>query len=208
MAYWSDGPYWSGGRSFGLRPLSEQIRLAYHLKQRRVQGFGAYEQKHQEILGKESEDECMREGSHGVLNTFLVGCDPEFVALNGSGQQMNLSAHLRPDGEIGYDHGGRVGELRPEATRGTYALTKRLQRLIRSNVIEGMKAAKLRAGARVNRDTLGGHVHLGIPVPRGGVPGIVAALDRVTAVLEALDILPASESRTRRETGAYGGFGD
>jgi len=167
-------------------------------------GFGAYEEAHHAIL---TEDEDMREGFTGMLNTFLVGCDPEFVALNARGTQINLAEHLSGDGEVGYDHGGRVGEFRPEPTRGTYALTKRLQRLIRSSSIEKLGAAKLRAGARVNRDTLGGHVHLGFPVPRSGDEKI-AALDRVTGVLEALDILPMNECKSRREIGQYGRFSD
>jgi hypothetical protein len=153
------------------------------------------------------EDEDMKEGFTGMLNTFLIGCDPEFVALDSSGAQINLGPFVRGDGEIGFDHGGRVGEFRPGPTRGTYALVKRLQRLINSDTVTRFSATKLRAGARAGHDTLGGHVHLGFPVPRS-VDGRVAALDRVTGVLEALDILPASESKGRRELGAYGRFGD
>jgi hypothetical protein len=169
--------------------------------------FGAYEQRHRAIIAEQPEDEDMKEGFTGMLNTFLVGCDPEFVALNGSGTQLNLAPHFPDDGEIGFDHGGRVGEFRPEPTRGTYALTKRLQRLIKSPQIERLGASKLRAGARVGRDTLGGHVHLGFPVGQASKER-VAALDRVTQVLEALDILPAAECSARRGGGAYGRFGD
>jgi len=148
------------------------------------------------------------EGFSGMLNTFLIGCDPEFAALTANGSQINLAAMFRgDDGEVGYDHGGRVGEFRPEPTRGTYALTKRLQRLIKSPLIERLGASKLRAGARVGRDTLGGHVHFGFPTGEASKER-VAALDRVTQVLEALDILPMAESTARRGTGAYGRFGD
>lgn len=180
-----------------VRPLSPQP----------PSNFGAYEQKHQAIQVEPLEDEGMKEGFTGMLNTFLVGCDPEFVALNASGNQINLADHFSADGEVGYDHGGRVGELRPEPTRGTYALTKRLQRLIKSDRIVKLGASKLRAGARVHRDCLGGHVHLGFPLPVN-TDERVTALDRVTAVLEALDILPANESRERRGTGNYGRFSD
>lgn len=141
-----------------------------------------------------------------MLNNFLVGCDPEFAALNGSGTQINLANHLRSNGEIGYDHGGRVGEFRPEPTRGTYALTKKLHRLINSGVVANLGAAKLRSGAKVLNDSLGGHVHFGFPVPRPG-DAKITALDSVTRTLEHLDILPRQESITRRR-GGYGHFGD
>jgi hypothetical protein len=168
--------------------------------------FGAYEQKHRAIQQDSTEDEGMREGFTGMLNTFLVGCDPEFVALNARGEQINVSPFFTTE-EIGYDHGGRVGEFRPEPTKGTYALTKKLQRLIKSDVVGRVGAAKLRAGARIGRDTLGGHVHLGFPVPRAN-DGRISALDRVTDVLEKLDILPQAECSARRGAGAYGRFGD
>lgn len=169
--------------------------------------FDAYEQKHRAINADVSEEnEDMREGS-GMLNKFLVGCDPEFVALDGMGRSINLADKIRAAGEIGYDHNGRVGEFRPEPTRGTYALTKKLQRLIRSSTVENLGASKLRAGAQVNRDVLGGHVHLGFPAPLA-TDAKVKALDLVTQVLEALDILPMNESRARRVAGHYGRFSD
>jgi hypothetical protein len=169
--------------------------------------FGAYEQAHRAINQDPSEESEDMEGFTGMLNTFLVGCDPEFVAIDSAGKQINLANYIRPEGEVGYDHGGRVGEFRPEPTKGTFALTKRLQRLIKSAPIEKLNANKLRAGARINRDVLGGHVHFGFPVSRS-TPAQVAALDRVTQVLEGLDILPANESKLRRGGEHYGRFGD
>lgn len=170
---------------------------------------------------------------NGMINNFLVGCDPEFAALDGQGQQINLTDKLRVEGEIGYDHNGRLGELRPKPAKGTYALVKRLHKLINSETVRNLQAAKLRAGARVGRDTLGGHVHLGFEMPayrpieydlnpqgqiqydatgnvrlRQTTPDArITALDRVTRVLENLDILPREESISRRR-GNYGKFSD
>lgn len=144
--------------------------------------------------------------SGSMLNKFLVGCDPEFAAIAGDGKQMNLSSYIRHDGEIGFDHGGRVGEFRPEPTRGTYALTKKLHRLINSAPIRALNAAKLKAGAKAFNDSLGGHVHFGFPVPPLGDPRITA-LDTVTRTMEQLDILPRQECINRRR-GNYGRFGD
>jgi hypothetical protein len=188
-------------QQMNMRPLRRQ-----RIPEQPHTEFGAYEERHRAILTESAEDEGMK-GFSGMLNTFLVGCDPEFAALDATGRQIDLSMYLGDNGEVGYDHGGRVGEFRPEPTKGTYALTKRIQRLIKSPAVAKLNASKLRAGARVNRDTLGGHVHLGFPVPRAQ-DGKIVALDRITAVLEALDILPAIECRSRRDTGNYGRWSD
>lgn len=181
--------------------------------------FTEYIKRERKILGvEESEDDDMAgKGYTGMINNFMVGCDPEFVALNARGETMLVSNHFGSNGEIGYDHGGRVGELRPEPTRGTYALLKKLHRLINSPQITRMNPAKLRAGAVCNREVLGGHVHFGFTVPRmeinrttgdSEMPVQVRALDRVTKVLENLDILPKDESVARRRGGHYGRWGD
>jgi Phage phiEco32-like COOH.NH2 ligase-type 2 len=141
-----------------------------------------------------------------MLNDFLVGCDPEFGALDGSGVQMNLARHFRSNGEIGYDHGGRVGEFRPEPTKGTYALVKKLHRIINSPVLAAVGAAKLKAGARIGNDSLGGHVHFGTS-PQECSAARLLALNRLTLLFERLDILPQAESTTRRQ-GGYGRLSD
>lgn len=178
--------------------------------------------KHEKRLSKKSEGE---EGG-SVINNFLVGCDPEFVALDGNGRTMPLNFE---EEEIGTDHGGRVGEFRPKPCKGVFALTKRLQKLILSPTLGRVCASKFRAGARINEESLGGHVHFGFPIPkveyetangqyvydeRGDYKvkktedrAIVTALDRITSILEHLDILPLKESVNRRK-GAYGRFGD
>lgn len=156
-------------------------------------------------------------GFNGMINNFLVGCDPEWAALDGQGKVMGLIGHLNHAGEIGYDHHGRVGEFRPEPTKGTYALVKKLHRLINSPTMQAIRAVKLRAGARIDRESLGGHVHFGFKTPQvqhgtyTSAPAVVdirvQALDRITSVLENLDILPKEESANRRK-GSYGHFSD
>lgn len=173
-----------------------------------------------------------------VLNKFLIGCDPEFAGLSSAGNLINFSRHGIPhDGPVGYDHDGWVCEIRPEPALGTYTVVKRLQALIKGlPAMTGV--AKLRAGAHVKGSaerqrgvTLGGHVHLdlspfgqGIKKGRYGVEydnsGLrrtpcpehltrVKALDKITAYLEALDILPTNESLSRRGAGqGYGHWGD
>lgn len=154
-------------------------------------------------------------------NAFLVGCDPEFVVLN-NGAYENLPGFLPQNGPIGYDHGGLVGEFRPEPARGTYTLLKRLQELIASPMLERVRGQRWRSGAvvkarvppalraaRVGRDgartiTLGGHVHFDFPGAGHGADrhlfdARLAAWGRLTRILERLDILPMVESVQRRD---------
>jgi hypothetical protein len=170
-----------------------------------------------------------------LVNTWLVGTDPEFVVLNKDGSIYNVTGVMGQRGVVGWDHNGNVVEIRPEPAHGTYAVVKRLQKEILTNkVLAEVKGLKWRAGAalraRVNRGdaladaagtrllTLGGHVHLDMP-PAGhsGDPHVgeqrVEALDRITCQLEHLDILPQGESQTRRNDpnarrNGYGQFGD
>lgn len=180
------------------------------------------QKKHKARLAKKEEE--IEQGEGFVINNFLLGCDPEFVALDVNGRTMHLDLH---EEEIGIDHGGRVGEFRPKPCKGAFALTKRLQRLILSRPIENIRASRLRGGARVNDESLGGHVHFGFKNPvqeeveyfvrpdgtqsarvkQKGDDLIIRALDKVTGILEHLDILPKNESENRRK-GTYGKYGD
>jgi Phage phiEco32-like COOH.NH2 ligase-type 2 len=177
------------------------------------------QKKHEKRIAKKQDSE---EGGV-VINNFLLGCDPEFIALDTLGKTVHLDIE---EEEIGTDHGGRVGEFRPKPCKGAYALTKRIQRLILSPTVQRIQAAKLRAGARANEESLGGHVHFGFKNPvqpvtyydpndrntpykvkNKGDDTIVKALDKVTGLLEHLDILPLQESSNRRR-GSYGKWGD
>lgn len=100
-------------------------------------------------------------------NDFLIGCDPEFVCLE-DGHLVNLQGKIAQGGKVGWDHGGYVGEVRPDPTKGTYTLIKRIQTLIHTT---GKKLHKYswRAGGygkwRERNQALGGHVHLDFTLP-------------------------------------------
>lgn len=160
-----------------------------------------------------------------MINKFMLGCDPEFAALDAKGRQIQADQFIYAAGEVGYDHGGRLLEFRPAPAKGAFALVKRIQRLMKHESLAKINAAKFRAGAKCWQDSLGGHVHFGIK-PYKIEPGynnagisahnltpqgveIVAALDKTTSLLEHLDILPKAESIKRRESGqGYGRAGD
>jgi len=164
-----------------------------------------------------------------LLNKFLVGCDPEFVAYDKAGALLVLP--MDHDGPIGIDHGGDVAELHPEPSKDTRTLTLRLKRIILSEPLQAEGIGKLRAGAlpkwqaralinpnRMYRQMpIGGHVHLDLtPYEHDDMRVFstqhnlrVKALDKFTKCLETLDILPREESEHRRgEMHGYGRFGD
>lgn len=157
-----------------------------------------------------------------LVNEFLLGCDPEFVVLGKKGQLLNCDDYLSYEGEIGLDHAGWVLEFRPQPTHGSYALIRRIKKLIDSGwdgLVPGL--AKARAGAYVqtaegerNRISLGGHIHIGLtPYTQGGTQSAahgmrIKALDAFTKCIEDLEILPGIESTARRTNGHYGRYGD
>lgn len=166
-----------------------------------------------------------------MINTFKIGCDPEFVALDDKAKPINVSESMQPEGEIGWDHTGRVLELRPAAAQGTFALIRRMKRLLDDEKLKKLPARKFRAGATCGGESLGGHVHFGFPLKFKPVTTrivqvgsemvpmqepitiddqlkyAISALDRVTYILEHLDILPLNESANRRK-GRYGKWGE
>lgn len=163
-----------------------------------------------------------------LINNWMIGCDPEFVAMDNRGQIVNTEGTLPHNGVVGYDHSGDVIEIRPEPAHGTYALITRLRKEILTNeYLKLLQQYRWRAGAYVRARTtrgneriltLGGHVHLDMPPKQGGEePEVhdlrIAALDRVTDWLEKLDVLPLKESTERRNDANavrnhYGQFGD
>lgn len=210
----------------------------------RREGFSGYEAAHEKISTSSNDPIKEEEVSEGMINNFLVGCDPEFVGLKADGGVMDVKKvwlgdnptsqqqDAFYDAEVGYDHGGRVAELRPGPCKGTYALIKKLQKLIQSPRVEELLkagASKLRAGARGGTESLGGHVHFGFTrrevsyrhdafgVPTLGADGKyevidpeadkIKSLDLLVKLLEHLDILPRDESIRRRQ-GHYGKFSD
>lgn len=159
-----------------------------------------------------------------MINNFRIGCDPEFMLLNDAGKTVPASTYFQHNGEIGYDHGGRVAEFRPQPTKGVYPIMQKIQALVKGPQMATIKA-RLRAGALCNGDALGGHVHFGfncfLQKPPAGCnihdggqfnekgAQVTKALDALTKTLEHLDILPKNESALRRNHGqGYGRYGD
>lgn len=149
-----------------------------------------------------------------VINPWLLGADPEFAVFTPPARVYNqgtysVNCDVRencPDdetglgtalGAIGHDHGGRVWELRPAPAQSSYALLLNIWKLLRAKQMAPVERFRWKAGGVAEGDTIGGHVHFGF---RKWEPGQLEALSSVTTNLERLDILPTTESQTRRDT--------
>lgn len=154
-----------------------------------------------DIEPSESDSEIMskiEESRVTTLNSQLIGCDPEFLVLSPTKSIVPLGGIFEPDGAVGWDHGGRVAEIRPLASRSTRVIVDRIKSLLsRSSRLKKVKDFTWRAGAYCAGQPLGGHVHLPIV---GENPRQIDALAAITQRLIDLDILPLEESRLRQNT--------
>lgn len=154
-----------------------------------------------------------------TVNTFKIGADPEYIALDKAGQHFNVKAYTNKEKEVGWDHSGDVLEVRPQPSRCTYRLIRRIRKLLLEHEVSKTlikDGIRFRSGAylRIPRKviTLGGHVHFDIPFSAHSsyvgdnidlaylLPenkNRIKRLNELTKLLEQLDILPQIESQQR-----------
>ena len=181
-------------------------------------------------------------------NKFYVGCDPEFAVLDRENNLLNVNNYFNLHGienedgntfigprKIGWDHGGWVGEFRPNQQRSIYSLTRNLSALIKkAGLIFGTH--KVLGGAHINIKNreeadraiciLGGHIHIDKLVKyrpeepvrdRAGnlmymatndpIMEDIENLDKLTRLLEHVELLPKASCEQRRELSPYGKYG-
>ena len=145
-----------------------------------------------------------------LLNSFLLGADPELVLLDPprlvQGNSIRVP-HGRP--HYGWDHNGFVVEPHPTPEFSARKLCRNLKTAL--DVLESdFPEYRFRAGAFYQHGnqrsvTMGGHIHLDIPRLNSAQ---LAAMDNLAQSLIALDILPAQECGVRIENSLYGRCGD
>jgi len=157
-----------------------------------------------------------------TLNTFLIGADPEYVALN-KGEVVNVKAYTTKEApDVALDHNGDVLEIKPKPTKSSFRLVRRMRKLLLLHAVSKQlinAGYQFRGGAHIRTPkrllTLGGHIHFDIPcgtdgyrnssIPIEALPKanqeIVRALDALTIMLESLDILPKEDCLHRRSYG-------
>lgn len=120
------------------------------------------------------------EPAHTVLHDYYIeeednmaiqiGCDPEFLLMNGS-CRVNVDSALNRTtsyGEIGSDHGCRVGELRPkhghpkDVTVNIRELVLKLKNAVSQNQNYRNTSVKMVAGGggEITSESIGGHIHI------------------------------------------------
>jgi hypothetical protein len=130
------------------------------------------------------------------VNTFRIGCDPEFGVINpdyensssepvycdcGCGEivdgdegceLIDVSSYgVSFEGQVGHDHGGEVVELRPNPSYTVSGLIKELKQLLDSPKLSKVRKFKWRAGAYYAGQAFGGHIHIELPFEdHHGVP--------------------------------------
>lgn len=144
-----------------------------------------------------------------LVNHFAVGADPEFVFLLPGGSGAFAAATklgLKAGQAFGADNNGRLVELRPAPSRfalGTLASMWSTLKWL-SLLVPASNAYAWRAGAFINDDGLGGHIHFGRK--RGGLqPREIAALDTLSFYLFQSGIWDAAEGKLRIRAAKGGG---
>ena len=89
---------------------------------------------------------------NSVVNPWLLGADPEFAVISPPNRTVkNAGATCveveEAPGEIGWDHGGRVWELRPAPSRSAYKVLTNLWRLLRHKDLSRVEQFKWKSGA-------------------------------------------------------------
>jgi len=140
-----------------------------------------------------------------TVNTFLIGADPEFIALDKNGSHVNVKPYTTKEAEVAWDHDGDVLEVKPRPSKFAFRLVRRMQRLLLNHEVSKKlteSGYKFRSGGYIKTAKrslgLGGHIHFDIPYSRVSIESAkIVALNRFTCILEGLDILPKTESSYR-----------
>lgn len=113
------------------------------------------------------------------VNSFRVGCDPEFMILNSQGMYVDVSAFAREP--FSSDHNGRVAEIHPEPAKSAYLVVRRIKKIFDEAPARAHAEPIWKAGgigefhtqtydwdgatkSRKHVQPLGGHLHFDIPV--------------------------------------------
>jgi len=104
------------------------------------------------------------------FKNFKLGADPEFALClpHSSAHSTALARFFSEDdsrntGLMGTDGCGRILELRPEPDENPLVVVNRIREILLSfaNTRPILQDYIWKAGSRINRDTLGGHIHFG-----------------------------------------------
>lgn len=152
------------------------------------------------------------------VNRFKIGADPEFVFLvrnreeGYAGRKDARGFNLKQGPAFGADNNGRLAEIRPYPSRSSVEVCASILTTLRWMVVSKPDTNKCEwhAGAYIQDDGLGGHVHFGRKRPGRAME--VAALDALEETLLDLNVFSKADALRRRQGDArhqiYGALGD
>lgn len=139
-----------------------------------------------------------------AANSYLIGADPEFCILNGN-QIHTVDDTLPFGGKLGYDHGGRVVEIRPDPKHLASAICADIFRQLNRSELVPLRRYRWKAGGIAAGQPIGGHIHFDIP--NNGTVSADGAANRMAEWFGRLELFPRSECEARIQLG-YGRLGD
>jgi hypothetical protein len=91
---------------------------------------------------------------------MLIGCDPEFLFSNSSGDFVPANRVIR-NGDFGTDGHSATGELRPKAGANSLYVVSNLRKLIKEAIEhEDIRELNMHAGHYKFDKSIGGHIHI------------------------------------------------
>jgi len=143
-----------------------------------------------------------------AINTWKIGTDPEFYAVDRAGLHVNVKAFTtKQAADVAWDHDGDVLEVKPKPSKFAFRIVRRIRKLLLEHEVSKklLESYNFRGGVYIKTAKrsigLGGHVHFDFPYTSSNWPADkrIKALGTITDVLETLDILPKQQSRYRHE---------
>lgn len=148
------------------------------------------------------------------MNNFCIGSDPEFAFITAGGNRKT-AAHdlgLKPALAAGSDQNLRLAELRCWPSRSVVEHVAGIMASLRwmYRVYPFVREYQWRAGAHLDGDGIGGHVHFGRKRPTRDQE--IAGLDGVTSLFRQLNCFNLKDWNKRIDGDArhqrYGDYGD
>ena len=128
-----------------------------------------------------------------LVNSYKIGADPEFIFRQGTARLDARTLGLKTGLAFGADNNSRLVELRPKAYRNALKVVASILQELRwmAVVIPATQQIDWLAGAFLNGDGIGGHVHFGRK--RETRDQEVDALANIMAGLVQVGVFPAQE---------------
>ncbi len=135
---------------------------------------------------------------------FTLGCDPELVVIRDDKIRLEDKS-VSKNGKFGWDHGGRVFEVRPSPSTNPIDLVINIQKIFLSHVRRhpNFLNHEWKAGSYFDGDGLGAHIHIGLFDTQIDYDVLLHCLDDYVGAISVL-MEDGREGHKRRKETEYG----